>query len=102
MEHKVSVVSDFDLEADDETVEQNSTFNDKKPIRVYYNSVDVTAQSKIELISGEVQINKPGVYELLYRVTFQGNSKTISRKVTVKEKSSSSPPTTENTNSRNN
>ncbi len=102
VEHKVSVVSDFDLEADDETVEQNSTFNDKKPIRVYYNSVDVTAQSKIELISGEVQINKPGVYELLYRVTFQGNSKTISRKVTVKEKSSSSPPTTENTNSRNN
>ena len=101
VEHRVSIKSDFDVEASDETIEQGSNFNDTKPIRVYYNSIDVTNESTIELTSGKVDTSTPGTYTLTYRVTYQGISKTISRKVIVKEKSSSNiPPSTSSTNNK--
>lgn len=87
VEHKVTVATDFDLKASNETITQGDNFVDSKPIIVLYNSVDVTAQSKIELISGKVDTQTPGNYKLEYKITYQGNSKTISRTVTVKAKS---------------
>ncbi len=96
-QHKVSITTDFDLRASNETINQGDTFVDNKPIIVLYNSVDVTSESKIELISGTVDTNKPGNYKLEYKITYQGKSKTISRNITVKEKSTT-PPITSSTN----
>lgn len=94
VEHKVSITTDFDLRASNETITQGDSFTDSKPIVVLYNSVDVTSQSKVELISGRVDTETPGNYKLEYKVTYQGSSKTISRTVTVKAKSTTTPPTT--------
>lgn len=96
VEHKVTVATDFDLKASNETITQGDNFIDSKPIVVLYNSVDVTAQSKIELISGKVDTQTPGNYKLEYKITYQGNSKTISRTVTVKAKSTTTTTTTNN------
>lgn len=96
VEHKVTVATDFDLKASNETITQGDNFIDSKPIVVLYNSVDVTAQSKIELISGKVDNQTPGNYKLEYKITYQGNSKTISRTVTVKAKSTTTTTTTNN------
>lgn len=96
VEHKVTVTTDFDLKASNETITQGDNFIDSKPIIVLYNSVDVTAQSKIELISGKVDNQTPGNYKLEYKITYQGNSKTISRTVTVKAKSTTTTTTTNN------
>lgn len=96
IEHKVTVATDFDLKASNETITQGDNFIDNKPIVVLYNSVDVTAQSKIELISGKVDTQTPGNYKLEYKITYQGNSKTISRTVTVKAKSTTTTTTTNN------
>lgn len=99
VEHKVSIITDFDVEVGNETIEQGSTFVDKKPIIVLYNSIDVTEDSKIELISGNVNTNIPGTYRLQYKITYSGNSKSVSRNVIVTPKTSTSntPPTTSTT-----
>lgn len=96
VEHKVTVATDFDLKASNETITQGDNFVDTKPIIVLYNSVDVTSQSKIELISGKVDTQVPGNYKLEYKITYQGNSKTISRTVIVKAKSTTTTTTTNN------
>ena len=96
VEHKVSITTDFDVRAENETIEQGRTFIDSKPITILYNSIDVTAQSRIELISGIVDTNTPGNYKLEYKITYQGNSKTISRTVTVIQRTTT---TTTNTSS---
>ena len=96
VEHKVSITTDFDVRAENETIEQGRTFIDSKPITILYNSIDVTAQSRIELISGTVDTNTPGNYKLEYKITYQGNSKTISRTVTVIQRTTT---TTTNTSS---
>lgn len=83
VEHKISMVTDFDIEISDSEINQGETFVDKKPIIVLYNSIDVTTESKIELISGNVNTSVPGTYKLQYKVTYAGNTKTVSRKVVV-------------------
>lgn len=97
VEHKVSIITDFDVEIGNETIEQGTTFVDKKPIIVLYNSIDVTEDSKIELVSGTVNTSTPGTYKLQYKITYSGNSKTVSRNVIVTPKQTSeTPPTTSN------
>ena len=83
VEHKVSIASDFEVKISNEKVQQNSTFVDSKPIIVLYNSVDVTDKCTITLLSGVVDTTTPGEYKLEYKVTYQGNSKTVSRTITV-------------------
>ena len=77
------MVTDFDIEISDSEINQGETFVDKKPIIVLYNSIDVTTESKIELISGNVNTSVPGTYKLQYKVTYAGNTKTVSRNVVV-------------------
>ncbi|MEG2351323.1 MAG: transglycosylase domain-containing protein [Bacilli bacterium] len=84
-QHKVSIKSDFDITCTDETVNLGSNFTDTKPVIVLYNSIDVTAQSKIETISNLVTTAIPGKYKIEYKVTYNGNSKIVSRTVTVKD-----------------
>ncbi len=91
--HKVTLKTDFDVKITNETIEQNSVFVDKKPITVFYNSIDVTSESKIELVSGNVITSTPGTYKLTYKVTYNGNSKTVSRTVTVKASTTTSTTT---------
>ena len=98
VEHKVSLVTDFDVEISDGTIEQGKTFVDPKPIIVLYNSIDVTDDCKIELISGSVNTNVPGTYKLQYKITYSGNSKTVSRNVTVIATKTTSTTTTDITN----
>ena len=86
VEHKVSITTNFDVRADNETIEQGTTFTDSKPIIVLYNSIDVTLQSTIERTSGTVDTSTPGTYKLEYKITYQGTSKTISRTVTVTQR----------------
>ena len=83
VEHKISVITDFDVEMSDSEINQGETFIDKKPIIVLYNSVDVTSESKIELTSGNVNTSVPGKYKLQYKITYAGNTKTVTRTVTV-------------------
>ena len=71
---------------------------DPKPIIVLYNSIDVTDDCKIELISGSVNTNVPGTYKLQYKITYSGNSKTVSRNVTVIATKTTSTTTTDITN----
>ena len=98
VEHNVSLVTDFDVEISDGTIEQGKTFVDPKPIIVLYNSIDVTDDCKIELISGSVNTNVPGTYKLQYKITYSGNSKTVSRNVTVIATKTTSTTTTDITN----
>lgn len=98
VEHEVSIITDFDVEISNETIEQGTVFVDKLPIIVLYNSIDVTEDSKIEFVSGTVNTNSPGTYKLKYKITYSGKSKTVSRNVIVVPNSSSTtPPTTDNT-----
>lgn len=97
IEHKVSITTDFDIKATNEVIEQGNNFIDNKPIIVLYNSIDVTSQSKIELTSGSVDTNTPGTYKLEYKVTYQKNTKTITRTVTVKKKVTITTTTTSTT-----
>ncbi len=99
VEHKVKVATDFDVRASNETIEEGSVFVDDLPIVVLYNSVDVTSESKIELISGKVNTSSPGTYKLQYKVTYNGSSKTVTRSVTVTPKGTTSSSTTSTTNS---
>lgn len=98
VEHKVSITTDFDVKISDETIEQGTAFVDNKPIIVLYNSVDVTADCKIELVSGKVNTNVPNIYKLQYKITYAGKSKTVSRNVTVTAKETT-PSTTTTTSS---
>lgn len=97
VEHSVSIKADFDVRASNETINQGERFIDSRPIVVLYNSVDVTQESTIELIDGEVNTDTPGNYTLTYRVTYQGSSTTIKRTITVREKTTSSTTTSSTT-----
>lgn len=88
--HKVTIATDFDVKANDETINEGEEFIDTKPIIVLYNSVDVTSNAKIEYISGLVDEQTPGTYKLEYKVTYNGKEKIVSRKIIVKEKITSS------------
>ena len=98
VEHKVTVTTDFDVKATNETINQYETFVDKMPIVVLYNSIDVTSESTITKESGTVNTETPGTYTLKYKVTYNGKTKTVSRTVTVKESTTTTtthtPPTT--------
>ncbi len=83
VEHSISLVTDFDVKISDSEINQGNIFTDNLPIIVLYNSIDVTTESKIELISGNVNTNVPGKYRLRYKVTYGKNSKIVSRTVTV-------------------
>lgn len=97
--HAVSLVTDFDVLLDSETVIEGNSYNDTiSKVRVFYNSIDVTDECKIEKLSGKVDTSTPGTYKLEYKVTYQGHSKTVSKTVTVKANTtihSSSTDTTE-------
>lgn len=97
VEHKVSVTSDFDVRATNETINQHETFVDKIPIVVLYNSIDVTSQSTITKESGTVNTASPGTYTLKYKVTYNGKSKIVSRTVTVREVSTTTTTHTQST-----
>lgn len=94
VEHKISMVTDFDIEISDSEINQGETFVDKKPIIVLYNSIDVTSESKIELVSGNVNTSIPGSYKLEYKVTYAGNTKLITRNVVVIEKETTTTSST--------
>ena len=83
VEHKISMVTDFDIKISDSEINQGETFVDKKNIIVLYNSIDVTSESKIELVSGNVNTSVPGTYKLQYKITYAGNTKTATRNVVV-------------------
>lgn len=94
VEHKVSLSTDFDVRISNSTIEQGSTFVDNKPIIVLYNAIDVTDESKIELIFGKVDTNNPGNYKLQYKITYNGKTKLVSRTVTVTAKETTDTTTT--------
>lgn len=83
--HTVKIKTDFDVNAENETINVGSNFIDKRPITVLYNLVDVTSQSNIETISNNVNTSIPGNYKIEYKITYNGSSKNVSRTVTVKE-----------------
>ena len=89
VQHSVSITTDFDVKVTNETINQGDNFTDTKPIVVLYNSIDVTNESTITLVSNKsdtVNTSVPGTYKLTYKVTYNGSSKEVSRTVTVKEK----------------
>lgn len=89
VQHSVSITTDFDVKVTNETINQGDNFTDTKPIVVLYNSIDVTNESTITLVSNKsdaVNTSVPGAYKLTYKVTYNGSSKEVSRTVTVKEK----------------
>ncbi len=84
VECKISVKTDFDVKITNETINQGDSFTDNLPIIVLYNSIDVTDESKISLVSGHVDTSTPGTYKLEYKITYSNTTKTVSRTVTVK------------------
>lgn len=71
--------------ADDTTITQGDEFDPMAGVTAYDNE-DKWLTDKIE-VTGEVDVTKPGVYELIYTVEdSDGNVVMVVRKVTVKEK----------------
>lgn len=101
VETKISIAADFDVKVPDGEIKQGELFTDNKPIIVLYNSIDVTDDCKIETISNTVDTSKPGVYEIKYKITYEGSSKIVSRKITVKATSTTSTTTTSSTKTEN-
>lgn len=101
VEAKISIAADFDVKVPDGEIKQGELFTDNKPIIVLYNSIDVTDDCKIETISNTVDTSKPGVYEIKYKITYEGSSKIVSRKITVKATSTTSTTTTSSTKTEN-
>ena len=97
VQHKISLKPEFDVEISDETITQNSKFVDNIPIIVLYNSIDVTEDCKIETLSNNVDTNIAGTYEIKYKITYSGNSKTVSRKIIVKGTTTTTTTTTKKT-----
>lgn len=98
VEHSVSIKADFDVKVTNETINQGDNFTDTKPIVVLYNSIDVTNESTITLVSNKsdtVNTSVPGTYKLTYKVTYNGSSKEVSRTVTVKEKTTTTTSVTQ-------
>ena len=95
--HRVSITTDFDVKASNETINQGDNWHDNKPIIVLYNSVDVTDECTITLESGSVNTQIPGNYTLTYKITYNGTTKTVSRTVTVRENGSNTTTTTTTT-----
>lgn len=98
VQHSVSITTDFDVKVTNETINQGDNFTDTKPIVVLYNSIDVTNESTITLVSNKsdtVNTSVPGTYKLTYKVTYNGSSKEVSRTITVKEKSTTTTTTTQ-------
>lgn len=98
VQHSVSITTDFDVKVTNETINQGDNFTDTKPIVVLYNSIDVTNESTITLVSNKsdtVNTNVPGTYKLTYKVTYNGSSKEVSRTVTVKEKTTTTTSVTQ-------
>ena len=95
--HKVSVTTDFDVRASNETINQNEAWHDNKPIIVLYNSVDVTDEATITLDSSKsqtVNTSVPGSYTLYYKITYNGTTKEVSRTVTVRARETTTTTTT--------
>ncbi len=90
VEHKVSVVTDFDVKLEDVTLNEGEQFDIKKSIIVLYNSVDVTDQCTITVEPSSIDTSKPGTYTLTYKITYAGKTKTVTRKITIKAKTTSS------------
>ena len=101
VEAKISIAADFDVKVPDGEIKQGELFTDNKPIIVLYSSIDVTDDCKIETISNTVDTSKPGVYEIKYKITYEGSSKIVSRKITVKATSTTSTTTTSSTKTEN-
>ena len=101
VEAKISIAADFDVKVPDGEIKQGELFTDNKPIIVLYNSIDVTDDCKIETISNTVDTSKPGVYEIKYKITYEGSSKIVSRKITVKATSTTTTTTTSSTKTEN-
>ena len=80
---KVTIVSSFDITISPETINVGENLSTTPPIIVLYNSVDVTSESTIEKVSSTVDTNTPGTYEVVYKVTYNGESKTITQTITV-------------------
>lgn len=98
VQHSVSITTDFDVKVTNETINQGDNFTDTKPIVVLYNSIDVTNESTITLVSNKsdtVNTSVPGTYKLTYKVTYNGSSKEVSRTVTVKEKTTTTTSVTQ-------
>ena len=98
VQHSVSITTDFDVKVTNETINQGDNFTDTKPIVVLYNSIDVTNESTIALVSNKsdtVNTSVPGTYKLTYKVTYNGSSKEVSRTVTVKEKTTTTTSVTQ-------
>ena len=94
----VKVKSSFEIKISNSNVNQGEVFVDTYPIIVWSNNEDVTDESEISVISGNVDTNTPGTYKLTYKITYKGTSKTASRNVVVK----AVQQTTENTTTNNN
>lgn len=98
VQHSVSITTDFDVKVTNETINQGDNFTDTKPIVVLYNSIDVTNESTITLVSNKsdtVNTSVPGTYKLTYKVIYNGSSKEVSRTVTVKEKTTTTTSVTQ-------
>ncbi len=96
--HSVTIKTDFDIRASNETINQGEVFVDNIPIIVLYNSVDVTDESTIVLVSGSVNTSVAGTYTLTYEITYNGTTKTVSRTVTVRETEQTTTTTAHTTN----
>lgn len=94
VEHSVSLVTDFDVKISNSEINQGEVFTDNLPIIVLYNSIDVTSESKIELISGSVNTNVAGKYKLRYKITYGDSTKIVTRTVTVLAKQTTTTSTT--------
>lgn len=96
--HSVSIVTDFDIQIYDSTINLGEAFVDNMPIIVLYNSVDVTEDCTITLKHGSVDTQTAGNYTLTYSITYNGTTKEVSRVVTVLDNGSTTTTTTHTTN----
>lgn len=93
VEHRIT--TNFELHTSNNEVEQNTTFEEykKNNITVLYNSIDVTDNCTIELVSNN-QFNTPGKHTITIKVTYQGISETFTITINVKAKTTTSTTTT--------
>jgi len=98
-EVSVKIKSSFEIKISNSTINQGEVFIDTIPIIVWSNNEDVTDESVITLISGEVNTSNPGTYKLTYKITYKGTSKNASRNVTVRPVEQTTTQSSENNDS---
>ena len=79
VEHRVQIATDFDIVVNDCEINSHDEINScTRNVSVLYNSVDVTNKSTIRILNSSNN-------NIKYEITYQGKTKTVNGKLTIRQ-----------------